>query len=64
MSLQNDETQLKFPGWGRTGLDWLAAHSTFVGIGVDTLSIELGHTQASRHSERLAGKLSQSLSLC
>ena len=59
---KNDEDSLKFPGnynftscqklrrliagFGKSAIDWLLAKTTFVGIGVDTLSIELGRTQA------------------
>ena len=57
---KNDEDCLKFPGmnnskkyeyvftslgFGKSGIDWLIANTSFVGIGVDTLSIELGRTQ-------------------
>ena len=32
-------------GFGKSGIDWLLQNTDFVGIGVDTLSIELGRTQ-------------------
>jgi len=42
---KNDEDFLSFPGFGKSGIDWLLQNTDFVGIGVDTLSIELGRTQ-------------------
>ena len=32
-------------GFGKTGIDWLMSNTSFVGLGVDTLSIELGRVQ-------------------
>merc|ERR1712037_1004309 len=40
------EQTLNYPGFGTTAIDWLVKNSDFVGIGVDSLSIELGRTQA------------------
>jgi len=40
-----DESLLQFPGFGKSGIDWLIKNTSFVGVGVDTLSIELGRLQ-------------------
>ena len=37
--------RIKSLGFGKSGIDWLHENTDFVGIGVDTLSIELGITQ-------------------
>lgn len=42
---KDDAQFLSFPGFGKSGIDWLHENTDFVGIGVDTLSIELGITQ-------------------
>jgi len=42
---KNDESELRYPGFGKTGIDWLMSNTSFVGLGVDTLSIELGRVQ-------------------
>ena len=34
-----------YAGFGKSGIDWLMSKTSCVGIGVDTLSIELGRTQ-------------------
>jgi len=41
----DQEQNLEFPGFGKSGIDWLVENTDFVGIGVDTLSIELGVRQ-------------------
>merc|ERR1711971_312280 len=49
------EETLNYPGFGTTGIDWLVKNSDFVGIGVDSLSIELGRTQACYVHRTLTG---------
>jgi len=55
---QNDMSRLQFPGFGKSGIDWLLEKTSLVGIGVDTLSIELGtkqecyvHRTLTRHNK-------------
>ena len=36
---------LRFPGFGRTAADWLVANSSVVGVGVETVSLEMGLVQ-------------------
>ena len=36
---------MNLKGFGKSAIDWLMENSNFVGIGVDTLSIELGRLQ-------------------
>ena len=42
-------------GFGKSGIDWLLENTTFVGIGVDSLSIELGRTQGCYVHRSLTG---------
>ena len=44
------------PGWGVSGADWLVQHTTCVGVGVDSLSIELGRTQDCYVHRTLTGR--------
>ena len=42
-----------FGGFGKSGIDWLLERTTLVGIGVDSLSIELGIRQECYVHRRL-----------
>merc|ERR1712051_1060353 len=40
-----DLDKMVFPGFGPSGIDWLVDNTSFIGIGVDTLSLEMGVRQ-------------------
>ena len=39
-----------------SGIDWLLENTSLVGVGVDTLSIELGHSQECYVHRTLTGE--------
>ena len=43
-------------GFGKSGIDWLLERTSLVGIGVDSLSIELGIRQQCYVHRRLTGQ--------
>ena len=51
----SDASLLRFPGFGVSGIDWLVERTSLVGLGVDTLSIELGHSQQCYVHRTLTG---------